>query len=143
MLPDRSIAPDKRVVHDQRGVNAFTEKTFHPPALQPKHAQVARLVLWIKRRLPGITVLLSKRDIAGAFRLLWVDPADVELFAGDLPWCPEHMEGEVFAEGEEFTVIYLVSSFGFSGSPGEWTVWGRASSSSSVPREKRFVLGFR
>lgn len=24
------------------------------------------------------------------------------------------------------TVLYLVSSFGFSGSPGEWTAWGRA-----------------
>ena len=26
----------------------------------------------------------------------------------------------------DLTVIYLVSSFGFSGSPGEWTAWGRA-----------------
>ena len=126
MLPDRSLAPDKRVVHDQRGVNAFTDKVFHPPALQPKHVQVARLVLWIKQRLPGITVLISKRDIAGAFRLLWVDPVDVELFAGDLPWCPEFMEDGEAIDGKEFTVIYLVSSFGFSGSPGEWTVWGRA-----------------
>lgn len=24
------------------------------------------------------------------------------------------------------TIIYLVSSFGFSGSPGEWAIWGRS-----------------
>ena len=39
-------------------------------------------------------------------------------------------EGTVVAndvkKGAEMTVIYLVSSFGFSGSPGEWTAFGRA-----------------
>ena len=35
-------------------------------------------------------------------------------------------DGDGQASGEEMTVIYLVSSFGFSGSPGEWTVWGKA-----------------
>ena len=34
-------------------------------------------------------------------------------------------EGD-FVDGGEMTVVYLVSSFGFSGSPGEWTVWGQA-----------------
>ena len=34
--------------------------------------------------------------IAGAFRLLWVDPADVELFGGDLPWKPEAFHLEAF-----------------------------------------------
>ncbi len=31
---------------------------------------------------------LAKRDISGAFRLLWADPADVELLAAELPWDP-------------------------------------------------------
>eukprot|EP00435_Cladocopium_sp_Y103_P028921 s3298_g7.t1 len=53
-------------------------------------------------------------------------------FASDLPWVPDR----AFEDGgqykgprpvqDEVTVIYLVSSFGFSGSPGEWTAWGRA-----------------
>ena len=52
----------------------------------------------------------------GAFRLLWVDPNDADLFAGDLPWVPEEMEnGDRDDEGVDLTVIYLVSSFGFSG----------------------------
>jgi hypothetical protein len=73
---------------------------------------------------------MSKKDIAGAFRLLWVDPSDVALFAGDLPWQPQKAFGEAEevekpVEGD-ITVVYLVSSFGFSGSPGEWCMWGRA-----------------
>ena len=73
MLPDRTIAVDKRIVHDQRGVNALTDKELHPPAIQLKHEQIARLVLWNKARAPKVPILMSKKDIAGAFRLLWVD----------------------------------------------------------------------
>ena len=127
MLPDRSVAPDKRIVHDQRVINGGTDKEWHPPAVQPRHEQIARLVLRAKAHLPGAEVLMSKKDVAGAFRLLWVDPRDADLFAGDLPWVPEEMEpGVRESKGVEMTVVYLVSSFGFSGSPGEWTVWGKA-----------------
>lgn len=136
MLPDRTIAPDKRVVHDQRQVNLGSDKTWHPPALQPTHQQIARRVLWCRTRFPGLPVLIAKKDIAGAFRLLWVAPEDVPLFAGDLPWKENFMakdeqeneggEESERSKGEEMTVLYLVSSFGFLGSPGEWTVWGRA-----------------
>ena len=127
MMPDRSISAEKRIVHDQRGVNHFTDKVWHPPALQPTHDQIARRILWMQARYPGVPVLLAKKDIAGAFRLLWVNPADAPLFAGDLPWKPEfaedgHEEGRK-EEGKPMTVIYLVSSFGFSGPPGEWTPW--------------------
>ena len=131
MLPDRSISEDKRVVHDQRTVNKGSSKWWHPPALQPTHAQVARRIVRAKLLCPGLPILLSKKDISGAFRLLWVDPKDVELFAGDLPWVPEKAFKEKDTEvdrpvEEDVTVLYLVSSFGFSGSPGEWTMWGRA-----------------
>eukprot|EP00435_Cladocopium_sp_Y103_P002944 s2186_g1.t1 len=130
MLPDRTISAEKRVVHDQRTVNQATSKYWHPPALQPLHSQVARRILWAKHRAPGIPVLMAKKDISGAFRLLWVDPADVSLFAGDLPWQPDkafkETKEEVVPPRGDVTVIYLVSSFGFSGSPGEWCMWGRA-----------------
>ncbi len=130
MLPDRTISEEKRIVHDQRGVNQGTDKYLHPPAIQPSHQQIARRILWTKVRCPNIPVVMAKKDIAGAFRLLWLAPSDVELFGGDLPWkedCFEEKQG-----GEEhhcrhgITVLYLVSSFGFSGSPGEWTMWGHA-----------------
>lgn len=84
-----------------------------------------------KLRYPGVEVVIAKKDIAGAFRLLWVAPKDVHLFAGDMPWREDKMvdDEEGPFEGtldEDLTVLYLVSSFGFSGSPGEWTMWGRA-----------------
>ncbi|CAK9114808.1 unnamed protein product [Durusdinium trenchii] len=134
LKPDRSVSEEVRVVHDQRTINHGTNKFLHPPALQPTHSQIAKRILWAKGRCPGLPVLLSKKDISGAFRLLWVAPEDVELFAGELPWNPRkafpnatdediHLEG---IPGGDITVVYLVSSFGFSGSPGEWTVWGRS-----------------
>ena len=141
MLPDRTVSPDQRVVHDQRGVNYATSKFWHPPAVQPIHLQVARRVLWWK------TILMAKKDISGAFRLLWVDPADVELFAGDLPWVPEKafpQEVVELAGGRDLVVIYLVSSFGFSGSPGEWSLWGRATEEfhrAHAPQQPRRDLG--
>ena len=130
MLPTRSLSTEARLVHDQRQVNGGTHKDLHPPASQPTHEQIARRILWLKARYPGVKVVLAKKDVAGAFRLLWVDPRDVELFAGDVPWKPELMGpggAEAGLDGlGDLTVIYLVSSFGFSGSPGEWTAWGRA-----------------
>ena len=132
MLPNRSLSTEMRLVHDQRRVNQGTDKTLHPPASQPLHEQVVRRILWLKTRYPGVRVLLAKKDVAGAFRLLWVDPRDVELFGGDLPWQPEFMGPiddkvlEALKGKPGLTVLYLVSSFGFSGSPGEWGVWGRA-----------------
>eukprot|EP00435_Cladocopium_sp_Y103_P074999 s366_g53.t1 len=100
MLPDRTICIEKRVVHDQRTVNKATSKFWHPPALQPLPSQVARRILWAKHRAPGLPVLMAKKDIAGAFGLLWVDPADVALFAGDLPWQPERAFGKSQPEEE-------------------------------------------
>ena len=103
MLLDRSVAPDKRIAHDQRAINSGTDKEWHPPAVQPKHEQIARLVR-AKSQLPGVEVLLSKKDIAGPFRLLWLDPRDAELFAGDMPWTPEEMEEGDAVDGTEMTV---------------------------------------
>lgn len=129
-MPDRTISTEKRLVHDQRTVNCGTSKFWHPPALQPTHSQIAQWVLWMKCRCPGLPILLAKKDIAGAFRLLWLRPDDVGLFAGDLPWQPERAFEEPYGGetpcGGDITVLYLVSSFGFSGSPGEWSMWGRA-----------------
>eukprot|EP00435_Cladocopium_sp_Y103_P076123 s50_g77.t1 len=129
LLPDRTVSTEKRLVHDQRMINLGTTKFLHPPAVQPTHTQIARRILWTKARNPNVPILMAKKDIAGAFRLLWVAPEDAELFGGDVPWKSEGFPDDAeWAGGDVLgvTVIYLVSSFGFSGSPGEWGVWGRA-----------------
>jgi hypothetical protein len=97
MNPDRSVSDEKRIVHDQRGVNSGVEQTVHPPALQPYHRQLARLVLHWQSRYPRLPVFLAKKDIRGAFRLLWIKPEDCELFGGEVPWRPLDMSPGVEA----------------------------------------------
>ena len=99
--PDRSISEEVRPIHDQREPNEQCDKEEHPPALQPTHAQIARQILWWKHRYPGITVLLAKRDISGAFRLLWVDPEDIELLATELPLDPSLWAEEAAPEASQ------------------------------------------
>eukprot|EP00971_Amphidinium_carterae_P146193 2897937-Amphidinium_carterae.1 len=70
-----------RVVHDQRGVNRLCDPSLHPPALQPRHRQLAKLIVWWRHQYPGIPTHIAKRDVSGAFRLLWLNPRDAELFA--------------------------------------------------------------
>ena len=67
MLPNRSLSTEARLVHDQRQVNGGTHKDLHPPASQPTHEQIARHILWLKARYPGIKVVLAKKDVAGGF----------------------------------------------------------------------------
>jgi hypothetical protein len=78
---------------------------------------VIRLILWWSLRLPGIPILLAKKDVAEAFKWVWIDPHDVPLFGADLP-------GADFGLPERtITAIYLCLTFGFTGSPGQWMVW--------------------
>jgi len=136
MNPDRSISSSKRIVHDQRGVNAGIDPASHPPALQPRHRQLARLILHYKSRYPRIPILISKKDASGAFQLIWLRPEDCGLFAGELPWNEADMaeeEGdepsdlveleELVNPGAGITVINLAMGFGFNGGPGEWMPW--------------------
>ena len=42
MLPDRTMSSEGRIILDMRIPNAVGDKRNHPPALQPRHAQLAR-----------------------------------------------------------------------------------------------------
>ena len=94
MMPDRSISVEKRIAHDQRGVNHFTDKSWHPPALQPTHDQIARRILWMQTRYPGVPVLLAKKDIAGVAVgkpsgrtvIRWRSPVETGVH-GEGEWC--------------------------------------------------------
>eukprot|EP00971_Amphidinium_carterae_P207511 4117297-Amphidinium_carterae.1 len=61
------MATECRVVHDQRLTNQSCSANLHPPALQPKHAQVARLIKWWQAHLLGVPIHIAKHDIASAF----------------------------------------------------------------------------
>ena len=126
---DRSVAAERRIVHDQRAVNAWVAAEAHPPVSRPRHWQIARLVSHWRRQHPGLPVHLAKKDIKGAFCLLWGDPQDRDLFAGEVQRKPEWADqGETGGEEhngdetelvDEFPVVFRALSFGFRGAPGE------------------------
>ena len=73
MNPDRTLSDKGRVIWDATPVNRYCHKSRHPPALQPRHQEVARAILWWKLRLPRIRILLSKKDVSEAFK--WISAA--------------------------------------------------------------------
>ena len=70
----REETGESRFLHDARDFNDGCLKERHPPALTPKHSQLARTVLWWHARYPSIPLYLSKRDIAAAFKRIYLAP---------------------------------------------------------------------
>ena len=62
------------------------------------------MILWWTLRLPGVPILLAKKDVAEAFKWIWIDTDDVLLFGADIP-------GDSFGvPGRRITVIYIYAS---------------------------------
>ena len=103
MNPDRTLPEEGRTVWD-RVPNEGTDPSAHPPALQPRHWEVIRMILWWTLRLPGVPILLAKKDVAEASKWIWIDTDDVPLFSADGP-------GDSFGTpGRRITAIYLYAS---------------------------------
>ena len=117
MLPDRTVSSKGRVIWDAKPINAFCDKARHPPALQPKHDEVARLIIWWQARHPNTPILLSKKDVADAFKWVPIRKEDTRLFAADLPG------GAFDAPGKCITVLYNHLTFGWTGAPGEFMLY--------------------
>ena len=111
--PDRTISTEGRFVNDQRESNELSSKYDHPPAPQPRHRGLARLILWWKVNYPGRKIFLAKRDVDSAFKLLWVAPEDACVFTTELP-------GSTIGLDHMVLVIYLSLTFGWVGSPGNY-----------------------
>lgn len=116
MMPDRTLSSKGRLIWDATPVNQTCTKENHPPALQPKHAEMARTILWWKLRYPHTKVLLSKKDISDAFKWVPVRLEDTRLFAADMP-------GHAFGLATPVTVIYNTLTFGWCGAPGEFMLY--------------------
>ena len=117
MLPDRTVSTKGRVIWDAKPINEFCDKSRHPPALQPKHDEVARLIVWWQTRYPNTPILMSKKDVSDAFKWIPVRGKDTRLFAADLPG------GEFGAPGRNITVLYNSLTFGWTGAPGEYMLF--------------------
>ena len=70
---DRAVSKnDGRLVHDPKLVNDDSPKHKYFPALMPLHSELARILFYWSHRLPGIRLLLAKKDVADAFKWLWL-----------------------------------------------------------------------
>lgn len=112
-LPDRTLSTKGRLVWDARRVNSYCKKEEHPPALQPRHSELARLILWWATRFPGVPVRLAKKDTAEAFKWIPLGATDIRFFAADLP-------GGEFGVDRDITAVYRVLTFGWRGAPGHY-----------------------
>ena len=112
-LPDRTLSTKGRLVWDARRVNSYCRKEEHPPALQPRHSELARLILWWATRFPGVPVRLAKKDTAEAFKWIPLGATDIRFFAADLP-------GGEFGVDRDITAVYRVLTFGWRGAPGHY-----------------------
>ncbi len=118
-LPDRSISSEGRPIHAMLVANAATHKYHHPPALQPRHRQIARKALWWSYRHPGISCTLAKLDVSRAFKWHDIRPEDSGDFGSALPGKPVGVEGRV-------KMIYGGMPFGWTGAPGEYMIFALA-----------------
>ena len=63
MLPNRTLYEKGRIIWDAPLVNECCDKARFFPAAQPRHSEVARLILWWQSRFPAIPVLFAEKDI--------------------------------------------------------------------------------
>ena len=89
---------------DQKHPNESCPKEDHPPALQPVHRDMIRLILRWVLRFPWVPIWLTKKGVAAGCRWLWLAIQDSFMFATDLP-------GVEFGLDRVITAIYLVLTF--------------------------------
>ena len=76
MSPDRTLPEEGRTVWDQRVPNEWTDPSAHPPALQPRHWEVIRMILWWTLRLPvSWRRRVSQRHSSGSGSTLTMSPS--------------------------------------------------------------------
>ena len=97
-----------RYISDPRlEVNERMCKLRHPKCVAPRHANVARRILFWQRRYPGVPVMISKRDVKGAFKLI-----------------PVSVKGLCYmgCRVANFVCVYLSLFFGWRPSPANWGI---------------------
>jgi hypothetical protein len=117
-FPDRTVSTTegREVVHPKKS-NADVLKEHFFPALMPRHKEPARLILWWIQRFPGIPLLIAKKDIADAFKWLWVLAESAGLFSTNFPDSKTGI-------GANLILMWLVLNFGWRGGPGCFVQFG-------------------
>ena len=109
-MPERTLSLDRRIIWKGRLGDLFMSKCDY---YRPEYAQIddiARKITTLSRAYHGVDILINKRDIKSAFKLVRIHPDGVKLFATEFP-------GRFFGLSSSVVAFYLVLPFGWSGSP--------------------------
>ena len=117
--PDHTVSLDRRIIAEMRRINLGFPESQYYPARVPSLESLARLLVTMTVALPGLTLEMTKRDIASAFRLLRLRPSLLLLMCTELP-------GMHFGCERDFVFFYLAMPFGWNGEPVNFALFGDA-----------------
>ena len=120
--PDRSISSDRRAIADLRRVNVRFDTMQYYPAAAPSIYDITRRTMSLVGMYPGLSLRVTIRDVASAFRLLRLHPALSLVMVTESPADNAHLTSDL-------VFCYLVMPFGWTGSPAHFARFGDA-----VPR---------
>ena len=118
--PDTTISKDRRVVSDLRRINPRFPDPMYYPIHVPAAYDIARLTTTPHAKYPEYQVVLTKRDVSWAPRLLRLRPALSVLMAVEIP--------DKFFGFAAFVAVllYLAIPFGRHWRPVRFPVFGEA-----------------
>ena len=108
--PDRSRSSDKRVISDLRRINLYFKNDSLYRAELPTVRDFARRIVALKRKFSLSDVVMAKRDIKSAFRLIRIHPHLSRVMVTEF-------SGHHFGLKEDILVFYGVLPFGWGGIP--------------------------
>ena len=124
---ERTASQDRRGMSDMRRAHMGFDPRKYYLVKFPTMTDVARSIIDLVRRHPGVQIGLGKRDIASATRRMLVRPKQAQFTAADL-------HGQHLGFPRDFFRAYLVIPFGLEWAPGEFfRIWRGHLISTSTP----------
>ena len=108
------VLDEGRFISDMRRQNVFMPKESVHTVVLPTLKEVARRIVQMVNIFPGVRMLIGKRDVASAFKLINLRPQDCGQFATELPGV------HIGAPAEHLHILFLCLTFGASVSPGHY-----------------------
>ena len=104
--PDQTLSTEKRIIADLRRINLYFDQSEDYPVVLPTVEALARKIVCLKRKFPTQPVLLTKRDIKSAFRLIRLHPQMAKVMGTE-------MRGYHFECLGDIVLFYGVLPFGW------------------------------
>ena len=117
--PDRTVSADRRIIEDFRRINIYFPTGQCYNVQVPTNADIVRMITQVQKKCPPLPVMLTKRDISSAFRLLKLRPSlSMLMFA--------EFHGRFFDPKYYVVLYYRSMPFGWGGSQAFFATLGDA-----------------